>query len=259
MKAKPYIGITGFKTDEEISSTATLFSKYGFHDDAEYTAMFGLLIGTRGLTEKDVPGKRSPAFLDLVVTARNVPENMLPMIHYFTRDQRRMVDDVKEVFFLDGMYDMDYCSAIQLNVVWPELAYVNRILQEFPELKVVLQLPGSAMGDLSVEEIAGRASEYDDLVRYTLIDPSGGKGIPFDVGKSTELMIALSEYMPNTCIGVAGGFNPDNVEGRVKVIKRQFSDLFFIDAEKNLRVDDQSVLDMEKVEKYIGNTSRAFY
>jgi phosphoribosylanthranilate isomerase len=259
-KIKPYIGVTGFKTKEEIKNITS-----GFENDEKFKPfpeennsykfkiMLGFLASEKRMKEKDVPGKRSPAAKDLPELISHVQSWALPMIHYYTNNKETLVEQIREVF--SNLYP-NLCSAIQLNVDWPPVEKLEKILCEMPNLKIVLQLPERAMENLSIEEITTRAKEYDELASYVLIDPSGGKGKEFDVKYGIELMLALKGSMNNPIIGIAGGFSPENVCERIKKIKEKYFDLFCIDAEGKLMEDNS--LSEKKARDYICSAMRSF-
>ena len=245
---KPYIGITGFKTTEQIDFAAKEFEKNNAY------GMFGFLTSSKRLANKEIEGKQSPAVKQLDFLVSMVPKNQLAMLHYHTQEQGTMVDEVKTL--MTNMYQNNLCKAIQLNMPWPQKESIDQLLQTFPELQIVLQLPTRATGDLEPEEIAKKASTYDSLVTYALIDPSGGKGVEFDIQNATTLMNYLHQAMPTTTIGVAGGFSPQNVEARVQEIQKHYAEPFFIDAQGRLRTEDKKSLDKTKVGEYIKAASR---
>tara|TARA_Y100000310_G_C20584248_1_gene764586 strand:+ start:382 stop:1152 length:771 start_codon:yes stop_codon:yes gene_type:complete len=247
MKAKPYVGITGLKTHRDVAEISRMFEENGFNADSSHQPMFGYLVSEKRLRSPEKCYKRSPPAEILASLASYAPENILTMMHYHTKNLDSLAEQVKQLFSLGDMYENGFCRAVQLNVVWPELNRVQEIMGEFPDMKIVLWLPSSD----SVESIANRAKEYDSLVTYALIDPSGGLGKEFDIGRSTELMAALNEAMPTTRIGVAGGFSGDNVGSVVGEIQKRYDNKFFIDSEGRLRSTNDLVLDFAKVRMYI--------
>jgi len=153
------------------------------------------------------------------------------------------------------MYDKNLCRAVQLNASWPPVNQVEKIIKNFPEMMITLQIPKSAMEGLSIEEIAKSAGDYEDMITWALIDPSGGLGVDFDLNKSIDLMNSLRRRMSDAIIGVAGGFYHGNVEERVRKIESKHPYKFCIDAEGKLMENHTLVID--KAKKYIDNAATA--
>ena len=257
MKATPYVGITGFKTKEEILSVAPMFPKHGFDSESSHIPMLGFLVSYKRLADKTMPGKRSPVANDLGMLLSYVPARVLPMMHYYTINKPELAEEVKNLYSISNMYGSGLCCSLQINMDWPPIEQVKKILQEFPDMIIVLQLPPKTTQGLSLEQIAKRAKEYDSLVKYTLIDPSRGEGIGFDVKYSTELMLALNEVMPTTRIGIAGGLAADNVKEKILLILKDYNEDFCIDAQGRLRTENGKALDYEKARAYIKASAKA--
>jgi len=257
MRCKPYVGVTGFKTVQEIKRVCRVFGIEGFGEGNNYRSMIGFLVSEKRMSMPDVGGKRSPQVNSLQALASHCPRESLPMMHYFTKSGETLSEQIDTLFSLDRMYEENHCRALQLNVVWPPLSQMEKIISKFPKMEIVLQLPERATEGLSAGEVANRAKAYDPLVSYALVDPSGGLGIEFDVDKSTELMFALREAMPTTRLGIAGGLGPENVRTMVEAVTKNFKDPFCIDAEGKLRDEgpNHNKLDIDKTATYIERAS----
>ncbi|MDP3734183.1 MAG: hypothetical protein Q8R37_03055 [Nanoarchaeota archaeon] len=259
MRAKPYVGITGFKTVSEVKAVNAIFNKSDFNNNKfSHWPMFGFIVTDKRLADFTKGGTQSPPAKELPWLLRRVPPHYLPMIHYYTENVGNLAAEIEQVFSISSMYEYGDCSAVQLNNVdWPPITEIKKIKQRFSSMDIVLQLPKQVMEGKSISEIVNRARDYDGLVRYALIDPSGGLGIDFDVEKSLELMTSLYQAMPNTQIGIAGGFSGENVEERIQVIQDYYIEPFCIDAQGKLRSDaDKGRLDLEKVQRYITGAAR---
>ncbi|MFH1065552.1 MAG: hypothetical protein V1734_03545 [Nanoarchaeota archaeon] len=121
---------------------------------------------------------------------------------------------------------------------------------------IVLQLPKRATQGRELGDITKMAGEYKSLARYVLVDPSAGEGKDFDVVQCSELMNGLHSAMPNTRIGIAGGFDGINVIKKVSGISEIYHDDFCIDAQAKLRTKDNKYIDVGKAGKYIKNAAR---
>ena len=255
MDIKPYVGITGFKRGEEIIGLAEVFKDDFAFSDCPYSAMFGFVVSDKRLADPYGSGAQSPPANSLPELCCIVPRWALPMMHFYTKNPENLAEQVKKLFSIGRMYDHAICRAVQLNVhSWPQISQVQSILDALPELNIVLQISKGAMDGLNNEEISMRAAGYKDMASWALIDPSGGLGIEFDVPKTIALMNLIRREMPNTIMGVAGGFHDGNVEARVREIKKGYGRKFCIDAQGKLMDLDKN-LDCWKAEKYIEKAS----
>jgi len=258
MKAKPYIGITGFKTVEEITAAKDAFAENGIENKG-YLAMFGFLCSQKKLDDINLEGTQSPALSRIPELASGLPAWALPMMHYHTKEKDTLDDQVKRLFQINDLYNRRICNSVQLNVDWPSIRSLGNIISEMPGMKIVLQFPNRAIEGLSIGEIAAKAGKYAKLASYALIDKSGGKGVSLDTGFSTDLMLALREAMPNTRIGLAGGLSGENVAGIISGVSEKFDEPFCIDAQGRLRTEDKLSLDKSKVADYARESGKYFF
>ena len=129
MKPQAYVGITGFKEDAEVAKVATQFMQTGFLGPGhrpqlpnDYQPMFGFLCSSKRLEDVFSEGRQSPPVADLGCLTRYTPKGSLSMIHYFTESQNSLAEEVKQVFSIDGMYEHNFCRALQINMAWPLLS-----------------------------------------------------------------------------------------------------------------------------------------
>ena len=113
---------------------------------------------------------------------------------------------------------------------------VQKIKETHPEMLIVFQASNKFMKGKSPEKISKEIKEYGDSINYVLIDPSGGRGIPFNLESSITIYSELKEKCPDLTIGFAGGFTGKNVFSRLnKIINQTKEKDFCIDAEGGLR------------------------
>ncbi|HII15124.1 MAG TPA: hypothetical protein HA362_02325 [Nanoarchaeota archaeon] len=263
---KSYIGITGFKTIGEVRQAGQIFACEGFlgRDSrlGAYKPMFGIAASNKRLADRAKGGTMSPSADNLVSLLRGVPGGCMPVMHYSTENRGKLADELAELFSIGRMYG-EHCSAVQINMDWPELRQVEAIKKAMPEMVMIFQIPQRAMqaytknSGLDIESIAAKANEYAGFADYMLVDPSGGKGKEFDVGQCTGLMLALGQKLPNTRIGVAGGFSGGNVLEKMQKLHERVSEPFCIDAQGRLRTEDREWLVMEKVQSYVCRAAEA--
>ncbi len=254
MNEKPYVGITGFKTKEEVIKGGEQYARVGFDEHSAWVPMIGYLVSEKRLQDKTIVGTQSPAAKDLAELASLAPAWSLPAMHYHTAKKEKIAEEIEELFSFNHLYD--YCRALQLNVDWPEPRQLEQILTQFPAMRIILQLPKRATTGQSPEETAKRAAAYQRLVSYVLVDPSGGLGVDFDIAECVALVHALQVKLPTTTLGIAGGLSGNNVSDRVQSIQKYYSLPFCIDAQGKLRTPDKESLDMEKTRAYLQAAAR---
>lgn len=246
MLMRPYVGITGYTTKDQIDAIALTCSGQGF-SDGRYTAMFGFLCHAKQLGLPKFAGPRNPAVVDLESLLGAVPQWAVPMIHFDTQNHARLKEDLSALFGLARQYVDRRCKALQLNVEWPRPTDIQKVKEMLPGLEVVL-----VIGDKrykSVDEQVSRASEYKGLVEYCLVDPSAGAGQDLDIPRTLELMHGCSESLPGTLIGNAGGYCSANVAPRLREFHSRYGKPFFIDAEGKLLT--HKGLDIDECQMYI--------
>lgn len=251
---KPYIGITGFKTVDEVVAAGNAF---GAHPVDGYVPMFGIASSAKRLADKRTGGEQTPAVQDIPALLTHVPNGSLPMLHYHTTNKDTLIAEVEDLFLIGDVYAHGLCRAMQLNMDWPSPRSLEKVLGCFPDMAIVLQLPKRAMGGLTAETIATKAHDYEGLVQYVLIDPSGGKGIDFDEHATMDLLHALDAALPSVTLGVAGGLSGDNVGQRVSTIRQTYTKSFCIDAQGKLRCSNNLAIDPAKAQHYIQTATHA--
>jgi hypothetical protein len=263
----PYIGVTGFKTVEEVQQFSDICFKAGLFGDAynhtvwygiPHVPMFGFLCSNKRLADPLVGGTQSPSVQDLMTLTRITPIGAIPMIHYHSPEKEKLADDVRKLF--DGPYELyRSCQALQINVDWPHADQIKRIRDSFSDMQIVLQLPKRAMEGLNPSDIAGRVKEYQGLVQYVLVDPSGGEGKEFDIDSCRSILETLGHETKGITMGIAGGLDGKNVRDRVIAIAATLTHSgFCIDAQGKLRTPDKQSLDMKLIGDYVGYARIAF-
>ena len=240
---KPYIGVTGFSSVEEIEEVSKSLKSFpGYY-------MFGFTCSNKRMLDPKSSGKTSPSIDELKELVDAVPADQLPMIHYFTPKMENVGEDLEELFYYCNFDNPDRVG-VQFNAYWPPLQQLNLFRISHPKSPITLQLPKKSL-DYSDEAIVSRLKTYEGVVDYALIDPSG-EGVDFDVSRATALMVKIQEET-NIVPGVAGGFSAENVAERCveisEEIKEEIELNFCIDAQGNLR--SRGDLDTVKAKAYI--------
>ena len=131
------------------------------------------------------------------------------------------------------------------------------------EMQIVFQASHKAMENKTLAQIVSGIKAYGDSLAYVLIDPSGGRGLEFDLKQSVQLYQELREKCSDLVIGFAGGFTGENVESRLTdLILMIQSEEFCIDAEGGLRdkltlAYGDDLLNPLKVRNYLQNAAKA--
>ncbi|MEK6970038.1 MAG: hypothetical protein AABW48_06450 [Nanoarchaeota archaeon] len=259
MAMKPYIGITGPVNVQETREICREFSEAGYSIDAPHIPMLGFLVSYKTLNGQPTSNRRYPPVSTLSELLQATEGKVLTMIHYNSKERDSLSNQVAQIF--DGIYETGLCKAIQLNIVWPDLSQVAKIKEQHPEMQIVFQASHTAMDGKTPNQIATGVKTYGDSISYVLIDPSGGRGMPFDLESSVAIYSELREQCPALTVGFAGGFTGENVASRLKEILQQIGESnFCIDAEGGLRDKITSaygddLLNLKKVREYLQSTA----
>jgi len=224
---KPYIGITGFMSRSEVESILEIMPTH-----AKRLLMVGVLVSwktIRGIANKypnryPVPHKIAEIFPN--------NDSALNLIHYNTDEKETLCEQL--VALTDSWGGMNL-HGYQLNIAWPDPRAIEKYRHVFPDKQIVLQIGKHAfqMIDHSPEQLSAKVKEYDGLIHYVLLDPSGGHGELLDVEKARQYLDALTETKMDIGLGVAGGLSPMTLNHIVPLIQ-DFPNLS-IDAEGRLR------------------------
>lgn len=259
MRPKAYVGITGPVNVQETGDICREFSEAGYSMESPHIPMLGFLVSYKTLNGQPTQNRRYPPVNSLPDLLRAIDGQVLTMIHYNSKEIDTLSDQVTQVF--DGVYDKGLCRAIQLNIVWPNVGQVALIKKRHPEMQMVFQASHKTMDGRTANQIARGIKEYGGLINYVLIDPSGGRGMAFDLESSVTIYSELSELCPELTIGFAGGFSGENVAPRLREILQKIeTEDFCIDAEGRLRdkitsVYGDDLLNIKKVREYLQSAS----
>lgn len=255
---KPYVGVTGPVTVDEVRQVGQAFKEVGFTRESAHVPMIGILASYKTLNGQPTQNKRYPQYGDVQTLLREASHFGLPMIHYNSRERDTLTDQLDKILSnCEGL-----CEGVQLNIAWPDSIKLAEIRALHPNIPFVIQLSHSAMQNLTPEEIAKKIKEYGQIASYTLIDPSGGRGKEFDLNNSLAVYGAINLQAPNTIIGFAGGFRGDNLEEKVKTLRDKLkTNKFCIDAEGGLRdklsnEPGDDLLNMGKVREYLKQAAK---
>jgi len=215
--------------------------------------MIGYLVSAHTLRGGAARGRFVPPEA-LPFMTRMARDSALNMIHYSSRHRRDLCQQVSTL--LDGLYQQGLVRALQLNIRWPVIREVRAIAHRFPDLQLVLIVNRGALRQ-DLRKLRRRIRHYAGAVHHVLLDPSGGRGVEFEMDRIVEVYQAIEQSFPHLTIGVAGGLHGANVRPRLaQLIRRTGTNAFSIDAEGGLRTEStdrggRDALDPCRVESYL--------
>jgi len=254
-KEKPFISITGISTTSEANGVARSFQDH-LPADSTHQAAIGFLVNSHSLEGAYIKSIKYPDINSIPALLSQTQPDIINIIHYATQDRKTLPSQIINVYNRNDIYKAGLSKTIQLNVRWPDVADLQTIKDELPDLKIILPLTARTLNNQSREQITQKLKRYENNVDYILIDPSGGKGITFTAGWAATHYRLLKDNYPEKQIILAGGFNDKNITQRLAEISHAvLSDDFGIDAESGLREPDKlsryGKLSLPKVDIFI--------
>lgn len=241
MKQPLYIGVTGFMTPQEVRAGLRAFNGISGRK-----IMVGVLVSSKTLRGEDNKWPARYPKLDRIGEIFQREEKALNLVHYHTDDPRKLCMQLLYVVESAG----PHLHGFQLNVAWPDVGELEKFhLATSGKYRLVLQVGGGAMEKVenNPSKLADMIGGYANLrlVDDVLIDPSGGKGQPFDSEKARSFLREIKRRNFEVNLGVAGGLGPNSMK-HIQPLLDEFPDLN-IDAEGRLRdaaTDDLDVISM---------------
>jgi len=259
MKSKPYVGVTGPVSKEEVLSICNLFEDFGFYDNSSVRPMVGILASYKTLNKIRIENKRYPELRLISELTKEMKSGTFRTIHYNTRDFESLAEQISRLIY--SPYHKRSLDGIQLNMIYPPINQIEKIKKEFPKLEIIFQANSGVLNSGSEKEVAKSIKNYNGLIDYILIDASGGKGENLNIQYSTNLANEIKYLNPNINIGFAGGFKGSNAKANCRnLISKCENFSFSIDAEGGLRDKlsekyGDDLLNMNKVKEYIQSVS----
>jgi phosphoribosylanthranilate isomerase len=225
---KLYVGITGATSFSDVETLYKAFDSAGYSMESSHMPMMGFVL------------KENQPIEDVLPLLGVAHRWALGLISYIPKEMETLYQQIAHLF--TGVYESGLCRAVQLNTPWPDRGQVGKIMDSFPEMKIVFQASREAMEGKTPKEIASGIKEYGSDLSYVLIDPSSGRGIDFDLAESVALHLELREQAPKLAVGFAGGLTGDNVAERLRDIKGWTGGSnFSIDAESGVKSIPEAV------------------
>lgn len=242
---KPYVGITGFTEKSQILALIGQLDVLNW--PSTHQVMAGILVSDKSLKGqplKPLWQNKYPA--PETVESLLVPDNRLLYLVHFNSHRPDFADELWEVLELAPS-----TAGFQLNLCWPDPREIERyrLRPHTTEDVVVLQVGSRALQavDSRPDKLLSRLRDYQGLVEYLLLDPSGGLGRELDSAMATNMVKELAEAGLNIGLGVAGGLEAGTVE-RLRPMLASYPWLSW-DSEGRLRTGDR--LDLAKCYDYL--------
>lgn len=239
----PYVGITGFMSDDEIAALYNaVMTRYITNNLLEnFRFMAGVLVSSKTIEGQpnSLPNKFPKRENLARIFIRDPHHRLFQCLHFATHRPDKLYDHL----MMCADYAGEDLDGFQLNIPWPDSRAINRIKSHFPNLKFILQisphLPEFSeyhFRDLAYELI----TKYADCADYFLVDFSRGFGQELPPAKVyqhlIELKLAIQARKKNIGLAVAGGLQADNTERLLGALLNDFPGLSW-DAEGKLRDD----------------------
>lgn len=242
MRNMSYIGITGIKTATD--SKALVEIVHTLDLPSSHLLMLGGLASYKGLRLGYVSDPTQYVLPSGLNKALIGNPQILNIVHYNSRHDG-LLDQIKDVLDV-----VDCADGIQLNIPWPEPEMLA-VLREETVPVVILQVSGAASEDLdhAPGRIADRLGDYEGLIDYALIDPSGGVGRGFEPEYAVAVLEALVHSGLAIQWGIAGGLGPGSL-GNLEPLLQIYPELSW-DAQARLRKGDGQALDLAACEAYL--------
>lgn len=233
-----YIGITGFTTIDQINEIIDYWDKIKNNDGTKL--MIGVLVSPKTLNNT-LTNQRYPFKNTLNQIFNRILENddLFRVIHYNTRNPF-FAEEVEHLFKSFN------CDGVQLNISNPDPYEIKKLKKSIPDNKrIIFQANNSILNALHIYPF----KKIEPFIDYCLIDPSGGRGIVNSFEYIDQKIQSIKNKLPKIHIGLAGGFNPDNIQTYVQKYPK-----YSFDVESGVRTNN--IFDLDKAKIYLKHTQK---
>lgn len=248
---KPYIGITGFTTPDQVIRVA-----YNIPMAFTYPVMAGILVSHKTLVGQPAKWPHRYPYREGLKKLFNRRDGVITLAHYNTQEPGTLVDQLIRVIAWAG----PNIDGFQLNITWPDPQQLTDYRFMNPEHTIVLQINNGCFAsvDYSPEKLAEKIKRnYEGLYEYALLDASGGTGAAMDVNTIRTYLMAFKQANILDGVGIAGGLSGDTID-QIQSLWDEFGP-FSIDAEGQLRSKDEAdTLVESKVDAYMQRSLKLF-
>lgn len=200
MNAKPYIGVTGIVTMDDVRTIAECVQML----PPTHRLMAGVLVSAKTLRGQSTTNRRYPPVDDvggLLAELDNV--GAWPVVHFNCReDLPEHLDTLAQRFFL--------ARGLQLNVVRPDVEAVAKFTAQRRDMAFILQVNRGAVPratEITARVVLDYVARYDTVASYALLDLSGGEGRAMSPDLAWQVLDQWRWEGPAPAF--AGGLGPD--------------------------------------------------
>lgn len=211
MLAKPYIGITGVTSADDVA----ICRSCALLRPPTHRLMAGVLVSAKTMRGDPTESRRYPPFADAEpILSALTAAGCWPVVHYNTSANGDLF--AREI---DGLtHSLPSMRGLQMNVVAPDPQTVRDFTRVHPDVEVILQVNGSSLSTVK-HKGAKRGHPYDYIERYygvqhALLDLSSGTGKLFEPYDMANRILECWSLMgeQGVRLGAAGGLGPDSAE-----------------------------------------------
>ena len=124
--AKPYIGVTGAVSIDEITAIGEAFYQTKYTHQTPHIPMIGILVCDATRNNNLIKNRRYPLYKEVPALIKKANKYGFPTIYYHTQNQENLAEQVSEC--------LDICEGLQLNLDWPDVIEVQKIKKIRPDL-----------------------------------------------------------------------------------------------------------------------------
>ena len=239
---KPYIGITGFRSLEQVQAILENFNN-AKSATKRNTSQRVLHVGVM-TSYNTLHGNRS-RFTEAFPKNEEIAgifgnSETFNCLHY--ADYNRVGNDLAVSLARAITLGGAGIHALQLDMVWPNPAEVaTAIRTSNKNIEVILQVSESSMAfvENAPNNLILKLREYDGVIHRVLLDMSMGKGREMNCTILLPYARAIKSQLPHLGLVVAGGLGPNSMH-LVEPITEEFPDVS-VDAESQLRPSGKNV------------------
>lgn len=248
----PYIGITGFMSQNEIERVLNVLP-----EGSDRLVMVGVLADNETIRgeSSDFP-KHYPhaSSLGSIFLGSSPHCKLLNLVYFNTNDPDHLLDDLCLVHEMAGMC----CNGMRLNVAWPDKKALEKALEQykklFPDKTVVLQCFPKAIDEAGApKQLAMRVKEYEGLVDYVVIDQGGMLLDP--IFAAAHLYALTADVQTSIGVVLEGGLSAQTLSRQIVSLASNYR--FSIDAQWNLR-NEKDLLDVDEARLYLLTADNIF-
>jgi hypothetical protein len=255
---RPYISISGITLLSEIEKLNSVAGELQKKYNAEHSYVNGILVSSKTLRgDTNKWPQRYPKVNTIASMLSTPPQpNAYNLVHFNTDEPW---DLFRSLVYIKGVCG-PHLHGLQLNITWPSIDSIRLYRMYHPDAKIIVQVGGKALESMNNNptRIAQAIASYQGVANYALLDPSGGKGIPFDTLEMQRYLDAIyyNGIHEHIGIGIAGGLTARTVGATIDHFFSRYPNLS-IDVEGNVRNADDT-LNVSSGALYLENAYKAF-